>query len=174
MFIHSDEIFKRKKQRCPECKELITDVYIEQNPFPEFPCPSCNTLIDISVVKSVELPAKNERREERFNATLKVSYKSLNGYFTEYIKNIGKGGIFINTKKSHEINDIVDLSLEVPGLNKPLIIKGEIVHVKIHNVPDEDAGIGVKFIDIDPESRNKLINFIKNQNPFEILKKNHL
>lgn len=168
MLINSDEAFKRKKQQCPECRGIITDAYIEQNPFPEFPCPSCGVLIDTSSVKRVELPAKDERREERYNATLKVSYNSFNEFITEYIKNVSKGGIFINTKRHHEINDIIDLSLIVPGLDKPLIIKGEVVHIKIHNVPDEDAGIGAKFLDIDSESRKTLIDFIKNQNAFKL------
>ncbi len=167
MLINSDEVFKREKQQCPECKGVITDAYIEQNPFPEFPCPSCGALIDISSVKHIELPAENERREKRFNASLKISYKSFNEFITEYTKNISKGGTFINTKRSHEINDIVDLSLEVPGFNKPLIIEGEVIHINIHNVPDEDAGIGIKFLNIDSESRKALINFMKIQNAFK-------
>lgn len=168
MLINSDEVFKRKKQQCPECGEIITDAYIEQNPFPEFPCLSCGALIDTSSVKLLELAAKDERRDERFNASIKVSYNSFNEFITEYTKDVSKGGIFINTKRRHEINDIVDLSLIVPGLDKPLIIKGEVVHIKIHNVPDEDAGIGVKFLDIDSESRKALIDFIKLQNDFKL------
>ena len=155
------ENLKRNKQECPQCGEIITDSYIEQNPFPEFPCPSCGTMIDTSSLRNLEFTAENERSEERISATLKVSYNSYNEFITEYTTNVSNGGIFINTKRDHQVNEIVDLSLIVPGIDKPIIIKGEVIHIKIQDVPDEDAGVGVKFIEIDPESRKALIDFMK-------------
>jgi len=160
----SDENIKRIRQQCPQCEVIIPDAYIEQNPFPEFPCPSCGNLIDTLYLKNIEFPFKDERKEERFNAALKIAYNSYNEFITEYTKDVSNGGMLINTKRQHEINDIVDVSLNVPGLDSPIKIKGEVVRIKIHNVRDEDAGIGVKFIDIDPESRKALIEFIKTRN----------
>ncbi len=162
-----NETRKRKKQECPQCGETITDAYIGQNPFPEFPCPSCGALIDISSLKNLEFTAENERAEERISAALKVSYDSYNEFITEYTKNVSKGGIFINTERYHEVNEIVDLSLIVPGIDKPLIIKGEVIHIRIQNEPDDDKGVGVKFIEIDPESRKALIAFMKTYNNSE-------
>jgi type IV pilus assembly protein PilZ len=162
--LDNNKTLKRNKQECPQCGEIITDAYIEQNPFPEFPCPSCGALIDTFSLKNLEFAAENERAEERFSATLKVSYDSYNEFITEYTKDVSKGGIFINTKRHHEVNEIVDLSLVVPGIDKPLVIKGEVIHIKIQNVPDEDAGVGIKFIEIDPESRKALIAFMKTYN----------
>lgn len=163
----NNKTLKRIKQECPQCGEIIADTYIEQNPFPEFPCPSCGALIDTSSLKSLEFTAEDERGEKRINATLKVSYDSYNEFITEYTKNVSKGGIFINTKRDHKINEIVDLSLIVPGIDRPFLIKGEVVHIKIQNVPDEDAGVGVKFLEMDPESRKALIDFIKTYNNAE-------
>jgi type IV pilus assembly protein PilZ len=162
----SEEIFRRKKQQCPECGGIISDTYIEQNPFPEIPCPSCNFLISAISMKDLEFPSKDERSEERLNAKLMVSYDNYNEFITQYTRDVSKGGTFINTKRHHSINEIVELSLDVPGLDKPLKIKGEVVHIKIQNVPDEDAGIGVKFLDIDEESRKALVDFIKFQKDF--------
>lgn len=162
-----NEIRKRKKQGCPQCGEVLTDAYIDQNPFPEFPCPSCEALIDISSLKNLEFAEEDKRSEERINATLKVSYDNYNKFITEYTKNVSKGGIFINTKRPHEVNEIVDLSLIVPEIDRPLIIKGEVVHIKIQDVPDEDAGVGVKFIEMNPASRKALIDFMKTHNNSE-------
>ena len=163
----SDKVFKRKKQQCPQCDEIISEAYIEQNPFPEFPCPSCGHLIDTSSLKNIEFPAEDERKDERFIATFEIAYNSYTEFITEYTKDVSNGGMLINTKRQHEVNDIVDVSLTVPGLDSPIKIKGEVVRIKIHNVRDEDAGIGVKFIDIDPESRKALIDFIKTRNSFK-------
>jgi ribosomal protein S27AE/Tfp pilus assembly protein PilZ len=130
----SDEVFKRKKQHCPRCGKIIPAAYAA-----ELPCPSCCGLVNTSSLNNSEITANNERTEKRCNASLKVSYNSYNEFITEYTKNVSKGGIFINAKKHHEISEIVDISLIVPGLDRPLIIKGEVVHIQIHNVPDKDA-----------------------------------
>jgi type IV pilus assembly protein PilZ len=163
----SERVIKRTEQHCPKCREIIPASYAEENPFPEFPCPSCGALIDISSMKENEPTAYNERTDGRLNSSLKVSYDSYNEFITEYTKNVSKGGIFINTRRQHEIREIVDLSLAVPGLDTPLKIKGEVIHIEIHDVSDEDAGIGIKFTDIDPESRKALIEFIKSHDDFK-------
>ena len=163
MLVRSDDSFKRKKHQCPHCREIISELYIEQNPFPEFPCPSCSALIEAASLNNLELSTKDERRDERFDASLKVSYNSFNEFITEYTTNVSKGGIFINTKRHHEMNEEVELALTVPGLDNPLIIKGKVVRIKIHNVPEDEAGIGVQFTDMDATSRKALIEFINYQ-----------
>ena len=163
----SDGVFNRIELHCPQCKEIIPASYAEQNSFPEFPCPSCCALLDTSSLKTEELTTDNERTDGRLNAALKVSYNSFNEFITEYTKNVSRGGIFINTRRRHEVSEVVDLSLIVPGLDNPLNIRGEVIHIKIHNVPDEDAGIGIKFKDIDSESRKALIEFMKSRNNFK-------
>jgi uncharacterized protein (TIGR02266 family) len=163
MFAKSDGIFKRRQQECPQCRKVIPFDYIEQNPFPEFPCPNCGTLIDSALLHSVEFAGPNERREERLNAAIQVSYNSYDEFITEYTKNVSQGGIFISTRRNHEIGQSIELSLIVPDLDKPLRILGEVIHINSHNVPDDQAGIGVKFLDIDPESRAAVIGFIKSR-----------
>lgn len=154
---------KRKKQQCPSCKEILLDAYIEQNPFPEIPCSSCGTLISITSIQDVEIEAINERTDPRCDASLKVTYQSVNDFIIEYTKNVSRGGMFINTKRLHEIGSHVNVGLHVPGLAEPVKLTAEVVHIKFLNVRDEDAGIGVKFIDIDEHSRQALITFIKSQ-----------
>jgi Tfp pilus assembly protein PilZ len=58
---------------------------------------------------------------------------------------------------------MVDISLYIPDMAEPITITCKVVHTKTYNVPEEEQGIGVKFIDIDDESRLKLIDFIRNQ-----------
>jgi type IV pilus assembly protein PilZ len=163
MFAKSDGIFRRRQQNCPLCRKVIAGEYVEQNPFPEFPCPHCGTLIDSAALEDLESAASDERIEERLNASLQVSYNSYQEFVTEYTKNVSRGGIFINTKRHHEIGQVVELSLNVPGMDKPLIIKGEVIHIRTRNVRDENAGVGVKFLDIDPESRMAVIEFMKSR-----------
>ena len=39
---------RRKKHKCPNCKEILSDTYLEQHPFNEVPCSACGSLIDVS------------------------------------------------------------------------------------------------------------------------------
>jgi uncharacterized protein (TIGR02266 family) len=108
----------------------------------------------------------NERRaEERCPASLRVSYKTYDEFIENYTTNVSRQGMFIGTRHRHKVREHVDLFLHVPGLDDPIRLIGEIAHVTADNVEDEDAGVGVKFIDIDDKSRQILISFIKSQEP---------
>ncbi|MEW6107556.1 MAG: TIGR02266 family protein [Nitrospirota bacterium] len=157
------EPVQRKKFQCPHCKGILVEAYIEQNPFPEIPCPSCGSMLDTSSIEEVAMPSKDTRADKRCEMSLKVSYTSYNEFITEYTKNVSRGGMFINTRRKHEVGENVDLFLYVPGLDEPLRVGAMVVHINFHNVKDEDAGIGVKFVDIDNSSRHLLINFIKSR-----------
>ncbi len=156
-------IYRRKKHHCQRCREFLPETYIEQNPFPQIPCPSCGSLISLDVLQAIVLPASEQRTAERCPVTLKVSYRTYDDFIDEYTKNASRRGMFIKTRRPHQTHDVVDLFLHVPGLTEPVHISGEIVHTNTLNARDEDAGIGVKFIDIDEKSRQSLISFIQSQ-----------
>lgn len=153
--------FTRKRRLCPECGEVIEEAYLHENPFPEFPCPACRSLVSASSLGELRVPASEERTEKRYEASLKVGYRTYQEFITEYTTNVSSGGMFINTRRNHEVHDRVELFLAVPGLKEPLRIIGEVVRTNIHNVSDEDAGIGVRFVELDEGSRQALISFIR-------------
>lgn len=155
-----DAAVTRKKHHCPNCKEELHEAYIEQNPFPEIPCPSCGTLISNSDIEEVNVLSVNQRTDERCEVSLKVTYQSYDNFIIEYTKNVSSGGMFLKTKQRHEIGSRASLLLHVPGLDDPVTIIGEIVHTHFFNVEDENSGVGIKFIEIDDKSRQKLIDFI--------------
>ncbi len=155
-----DTVYTRKRYQCPQCKEILQESYFEQNPFPEIPCMSCGSLLSRDTIQEIELHAPNQRSEPRCPASLKVSYRSYDEFIHEYTKNVSRQGMFIKTRRNHQVRDRVDLSLQVPGLPDPVHIVGEVVRVCLHSASDEDAGIGIKFIDIDEKSRQALIAFI--------------
>jgi uncharacterized protein (TIGR02266 family) len=167
MLKKADDVFGREERQCPRCGEIIGDAYMEQNPFPEFPCPSCASLVDASFLKSVATAAPDKRTGERLNATIEVSYASYDEFITEYTGNVSEGGLFIHTNRQHKVGETVDLFLVVPGLDIPVKIKGQIIHIEINSVLHESAGAGVKFLDITSESRKTLIDFIKSRDHFK-------
>lgn len=153
--------FQRRKHSCPHCGKVIDDSYIAMNPFPEIPCPSCSRLVSTSALMNVVQNAENERAEPRCPVSLKVAYESFNEFITEYTRNVSQGGMFISSKRKHHAGEIVDLSLSVPGIDRPLRITGEVVRVSPEGISPDGAGIGIKFRDMDAESRQILVNYIR-------------
>jgi uncharacterized protein (TIGR02266 family) len=156
-------VSERRKHQCAKCGEFLPETYIEQNPFPQVPCPACGSLVFLDVLQAIVLPASEQRTAKRCPVALKVSYKSYDNFIDEYTKNVSRRGMFIKTRRPHQTHDVVDLFLHVPGLTEPVHIGGEILHVNMLSASDEDAGIGVKFIDIDEKSRQALIAFIQSR-----------
>jgi uncharacterized protein (TIGR02266 family) len=159
----ADKPLNRRQIPCPHCKEIQSDAYLEQNPFPEVPCSSCGSLIAIKQLRGVEHASMDKRVERRCPVSLRVSYKTFDEFIDEYTKNVSRCGMFIRTKRHHALHDIAELLLHVPELPHPVRIKGEIVHVERDALLEEDCGVGVKFIDIDDQSRGALISYIKSR-----------
>lgn len=159
----ADKVYSRKMPQCPKCKEFLTEIYLEQNPFPEAPCPSCGSLVPLMPLRDAERLSVDKRAEKRCPVSLRVSYKTFHEFIDEYTKNVSRRGMFIRTKRLHALHEIAELLLHVPELPHPVRIKGEIVHVELNAPREEDCGVGVKFIDIDDQSREALISFIKSR-----------
>jgi len=163
----AEKPLNRQTHQCPHCKEILSNAYLEQNPSSEVSCSSCGALITITPLSDVEVSPQDKRTEKRCPAPLKVSYKTYAEFIDEYTKNVSRQGMFIRTKKHHAVHEIAELLLHVPGLSHPVRIKGEIVHVKLNAPREEDCGVGVKFIDIDEQSREALIAFINSREDCE-------
>jgi len=155
----------RPQHKCPFCREAITDDYLEQHPFPEFPCPCCGVLVERPSPGHDDTTWLNKRRDERFSASLKVTYPNLKRFMIDYTKNVSRGGMFIRTKSVYETGLRIDLALHVPGLEGPVNIVGRVVHNRFATAGHEDAGIGIEFIDVDDKSREMVIAAVRQQMP---------
>src|SRR5438270_761721 len=68
----------------------------------------------------------NRRLELRVPIELKVEYKKLNSFFSDYTKNICKGGTFIRTKKPLDVGTVFLFKLMVPRMKEALAIRGAV------------------------------------------------
>jgi len=156
----SDEIVNQKQHQCSLCREILADDYIEQNPFPEIQCPSCGSLMEISLDMEEEIAPAKMSGEKRRDKSLNVIYKSFNRFIIDYTNNVSKGMMFVKTKAFYETGSRVDLLFRVPGLAEPIEIMGLVIRNSFSD-SREDAGIGVEFIDIAEKSREILIQKLK-------------
>lgn len=96
------------------------------------------------------------RQDVRTAIELKVEYKRLNTFFADYTKNISKGGTFIKTKKPLEVGTEFVFKLQVPSLEAPLQLRGQVKWVVPDSDPDQSAGMGIRFIYASDEERERI------------------
>jgi type IV pilus assembly protein PilZ len=101
------------------------------------------------------------REHGRKPIELEVSYKRLNAFFSDYTKNISKGGTFIKTDKPLEVGTEFLFKLHVPRLVEPLCIVGEVQWVRTQQDLDAGAGadaavpgMGIRFVYQDEAERS--------------------
>ncbi len=98
----------------------------------------------------------DERRGGRRAAIeLAVEYKRVNTFFSDYTKNISRGGTFIRTEKPLTIGTEFVFALTVPLLAEPLRLRGRVKWVVFTDVATEQSppGMGIEFVYRDDAER---------------------
>ena len=102
----------------------------------------------------------DRRKDERRPIELKVEYQRLNTFFSDYTKNISKGGTFIKTDKPLGIGTEFVFKLYVPTLEDPIQIRGQVQWVVGEediargNPRSNEPGMGILFVFHDPEEQH--------------------
>ncbi|PIR22336.1 MAG: hypothetical protein COV44_08505 [Deltaproteobacteria bacterium CG11_big_fil_rev_8_21_14_0_20_45_16] len=109
-----------------------------------------------------------KRQHQRFDARIKVKFKSGNEFAACYSKNISRGGIFLETKVLPDPNAtvelVLDLSDSVPeaGAEK-LSLKGRVVRLMSVNEGSQTIHkIALQFIDIPHRTQLLLDQYYQN------------
>ena len=150
-------IVTQKKFHCPSCKVLLPEDDLTSR---SIKCPSCGTSLEVPNPSKDRAEVGNEMREKRCPVSLKVKYDTANEFKIDYTKNVSRGGMFIRTTSPIEIGTKMQLELFLPNLNEPILLSVEVVHSEMHMHDKNNAGVGVRFLDIDPLSKSILINYL--------------
>ena len=106
---------------------------------------------------------KDDRVNQRIPVPLLVDYKSPNGsYLFDFCKDLGTGGVFIETEKPLEPNSEVKLTFTLPDSKETLEANGKVLWVQT-KVPGKDLtpGMGVQFNEFSAEQRKVMEDFIQ-------------
>jgi type IV pilus assembly protein PilZ len=106
----------------------------------------------------------DDRREHsRQPIELKVEYKRVNTFFSDYTRNISKGGTFITTSKPLDIGTEFVFKLYVPKLEEPLSIRGQVQWTLDQEQieagagePGATPGMGIRFLYADDDERHAI------------------
>lgn len=114
--------------------------------------------------KTVDLAtAKEGRSGRRIPIQLLVDYKSGGSYLFDFCKDLGTGGVFIQTDKPLPTGTTIDLTFTIPDSKETLVTKGTVIWVQSPVSDREDlvAGMGVQFSGFSGEQRRILENFVQ-------------
>ncbi len=103
-----------------------------------------------------------QRKTKRVPIRLRVDYQCKDNYLFEYSSNLSEHGIFITTANPLQPGTKLELQFSINEGKDEIHTTGEVIWV---NKPTHDsssnAGMGVRFLDIDDDSQEKLKNLIK-------------
>ena len=106
--------------------------------------------------------AAGERRTSaRAELVVRVSYSSVDEIFSEFARNINEGGIFIETETPHPVGSEVSIHFMLPGCDRPIAAISRVAWTSPGG-PNEAAGMGLRFEQLDPETRRRIDELVRN------------
>jgi len=93
---------------------------------------------------------------------LKIRATDDRGTFFGYAKTLGTGGMFISSVNPREPGDIFDISFRLTGEKNDVKCRCEVVWLReFEPKKRQDPGMGLKFLDLAPEDRTRIEEWLK-------------
>lgn len=111
--------------------------------------------------KGDEPSPKDGRIHHRVPVQLLVDYRANGHYLFDFCRDLGAGGVFIETKNPLSHGSVVELTFTLPDSKETLEAKGRVIWVQTE-VPDKNLtpGMGVQFECFTAEQRSLLQKFV--------------
>jgi uncharacterized protein (TIGR02266 family) len=106
---------------------------------------------------------KENRDDHRIPIQLLVDYRGGEGnYLFDFCRDLGTGGVFIETRDPLDSGSNVDLTFTLPDSKETLVTSGTVIWVQ-GEVPGRDLtpGMGVQFSAFDADQRKQLESFVE-------------
>lgn len=107
-----------------------------------------------------------ERRQYiRIDKSLSISYQKLSDYMRSpsRSKDISETGLRLYVFHRLEPGTTLKLWIDFKDAKEPIVAIGEVVWLNRRNDAENPFEVGIKFVEINPANRDKLINFIKSK-----------
>ncbi len=101
-----------------------------------------------------------QRQHTRVPIYVEVQHGEVKEDVTEYILNISRGGIFIETFSPGDLDTLLKLSFYLPDSGHTFEVSGRIAWSKMDATTEGSPGMGIEFVDISDHNANMLENFV--------------
>lgn len=111
---------------------------------------------------------ENRGSGERIPIQLLVDYNHNGNYLFDFCKDLGTGGLFINTEEPQEQGSDIELTFTIPDSKETITANGTVMWVQhpVESRKDLAAGMGVQFKSFSEEQRKTLADFVERYHSF--------
>jgi len=102
------------------------------------------------------------RREPRAQKSLSLAFRDRNAFVKAYSSNISSGGLFVRTRNPLPDGERFRLKLQLPELQDPIKIQCEVAWSRAAGgeAGGGPAGMGLKFLEMSPDERQALKEYL--------------
>jgi type IV pilus assembly protein PilZ len=106
---------------------------------------------------------EDNRSDLRVPVNLLVDYRCDGNYLFDFCRDLGAGGVFINTPKPLALGSDIELTFTIPDSKETLHAAGKVIWVQaiVDGRADLSPGMGVQFSAFDKSSRKLLEKFVE-------------
>ncbi len=107
-----------------------------------------------------------KRRQRRAEAEIRVEYRTVGSFLSDYVTNISRGGVFVRTDTPLRIGTRVRMVFSLPGMPFPFDLNGEVRWVQ-ERVSQEhpERGMGIAFDGIDERIQKRIQAYVEKHSP---------
>ncbi|HOX44738.1 MAG TPA: TIGR02266 family protein [Myxococcota bacterium] len=99
----------------------------------------------------------NQRNCDRATSEIRVEYRTVGSFLSDYALNLSKGGMFIHSEHPLPVGATVRLVFLLPGLPFMFDLSGRVRWVQAEALDAEHpCGMGIEFIQVDERVRKRL------------------
>ncbi|NMB73963.1 MAG: TIGR02266 family protein [Myxococcales bacterium] len=107
-----------------------------------------------------------KRRQRRAEAEIRVEYRTVGSFLSDYVTNISRGGVFVRTDTPLRIGTRVRLVFSLPGMPFPFDLNGEVRWVQERpNREHPERGMGIAFDGIDERIQKRIQAYVEKHSP---------
>jgi type IV pilus assembly protein PilZ len=105
-----------------------------------------------------------QRKHPRYNVNIQVDCTTRDMFVSHYVTSLSKGGVFVETEDPLPIQSEVHLKLTLPESHQTIEAKGTVAwtyDIKKGTGGHVAPGMGIKFVDLSPEHRTLLEDYVQ-------------
>ena len=110
--------------------------------------------------------ASGRRVHDRFGVELDVTVTSEHNFYAGFVENMSVGGIFIATHQLKPVGELLEFSVNLPGVEAPIRGKGHVRWVRVYSESSNTPpGMGLQFESLDANSLQAIEGFLAQREP---------
>jgi len=107
-------------------------------------------------------PERDRRKDPRFDVNIKVDYSTKGMFVSNYVTNLSKGGVFIQTDDPLPLQSQINLTFTLPEFNIKIEAKGKVTWT--YDIKKGTStivpGMGIKFTDLATKHKTLIEDYI--------------